>query len=357
MGILSTQTVDSLRTKIDSVTSKPDGVPGLVAVVVDSTGENVFEYASGKRGLASAELMTTDTVFWVASCTKMITSIAAMQLVEQGRLVLDDVEFIERVAPELKDVKVLEEDPDGSLRLVEKKEGITLRMLLSHTAGFGYSAFNSKLKRWLEPIGADEISPFADILSQPLVNQPGSKWEYGISTDWVGEIIMRTSGLALEDYFQQYLFAPLGIKDISLFPSADMKRRLSYMHQRAPDGKVSLREEGHVMRWSLRVETPKDKKAVFNNGGAGCFAALGDFCKPHEQAQGWTFLGFLNIHVTPTGRGPRSIWWTGASNQFWWVDPEHGIGGIVGAQIFPMGDLDVVTTWSDIETIIFNSLA
>jgi CubicO group peptidase (beta-lactamase class C family) len=133
MGILSTQTVDSLRTKIDSVTSKPDGVPGLVAVVVDSTGENVFEYASGKRGLASAELMTTDTVFWVASCTKMITSIAAMQLVEQGRLVLDDVEFIERVAPELKDVKVLEEDPDGSLRLVEKKEGITLRMLLSHT--------------------------------------------------------------------------------------------------------------------------------------------------------------------------------------------------------------------------------
>jgi len=121
MVALSTQTVDSLRTKIDSVTSKPDGIPGLVAVVVDSTGENVFEYASGKRGLESAELMTTDAVFWIASCTKMITIIAAMQLVEQGQFVLDDVEFVERIAPELKDVKVLEEDADGNLKLVEKK--------------------------------------------------------------------------------------------------------------------------------------------------------------------------------------------------------------------------------------------
>ena len=137
MGVLSTQSVEALRAKIDSVTSKPDGVPGLVAVVVDSTGENIFEYASGKRGLGSADLMTTDTVFWMASCTKMITSIAAIQLVEQGRLVLDDAEFVERIAPELKDVKVLEEGPDGSLILVEKKKGITLRMLLSHT-GMSY---------------------------------------------------------------------------------------------------------------------------------------------------------------------------------------------------------------------------
>ena len=107
--------------------------PSFVTARVGGFMENIFEYASGKRGLASAELMTIDTVFWIASCTKMITSIAAMQLVEQGRLVLDDVEFVEGIAPELKDVKVLEEDPDGSLRLVEKKEGITLRMLLSHT--------------------------------------------------------------------------------------------------------------------------------------------------------------------------------------------------------------------------------
>jgi CubicO group peptidase (beta-lactamase class C family) len=152
---------------------------------------------------------------------------------------------------------------------------------LGWIAGFGYSVFNSRLERWLEPVEAEDIiiSPSApDILLQPLVNQPGSKWEYGINIDWVGEIIMRTSGLVLEEYFQQYLFAPLGIKDISLFPSADMKRRLSCMHQRAPDGKVSLREEGHIMRQSLRVESPEDKKAVFNNGGAGCFASLGDFC-------------------------------------------------------------------------------
>jgi CubicO group peptidase (beta-lactamase class C family) len=301
--------------------------------------------------------------------------------------------------------------------LVEKKEGITLGMLLSHTAGFSYSGFSSKLKRWFEPIGSEDVSPSAsNMLSQPLVNQPGSKWEYGISVDWVGEIIMRTSGLSLEDYFQQYIFTPLGIKDVNLFPSTDMKQRLSYMHQRAPDGKISLREDGHPMKWSLRVKTPEDKKSVFNCGGAGCFAVLGDFCKiismllnhgkcpksgsqilqpesvealfenqipqfpnfgragfvptkpsttnafpemypdPPDRAQGWAFLGFLNIDVTPTGRGPRSIWWTGICNLFWWVDPEHGLGGIVGSQIMPLGDQDVMTTWFDIETIIFSSL-
>ena len=99
-----------------------------------------------------------------------------------------------------------------------------------------------------------------------------------MSMDWVGEIITRTSGLTLEDYFQQYIFAPLGIKDISLFPSTDMKRRLSYMHQRGPDGKVGLREDGHLMKRSLRIGTPNDKKTIFNSGGAGSFAALGDFC-------------------------------------------------------------------------------
>ena len=115
------------------------------------------------------------------------------------------------------------------------------------------------------------------------MNQPGSKWEYGISVDWVGEIIMRTSGLSLEDYFQQYIFTPLGIKDVSLFPSPDMKQRLSYMHQRAPDGKIGLREDGHLMKWSLRVKTPEDKKSVFNCGGAGCFAVLGEFCSRSQS--------------------------------------------------------------------------
>jgi CubicO group peptidase (beta-lactamase class C family) len=136
MGELSPNTTNHLKTLVDNVTKKKDGAPGLVVVAVDRNGDTLFEHASGKRGLDSSEPMTTDTVFWIASCTKMIVSIAAMQLVEQGKLALDDVELVERICPELKEVKVLVEDSNGNLKLVEKERGITLRMLLSHTGNF-----------------------------------------------------------------------------------------------------------------------------------------------------------------------------------------------------------------------------
>lgn len=133
MGKISAEVVNELKARLDKVTSKPNNIPGLVFAAVDKSGDIIFEHASGKRGLGSEEPMTTDTVFWIASCTKMIVSIAVMQLVEQGKLALDDVELVEELAPELRDVKVLEEGPDGKLSLVDKKQGITLRMLLSHT--------------------------------------------------------------------------------------------------------------------------------------------------------------------------------------------------------------------------------
>ena len=133
MGKISAETISALKARVDSTTSNPNGAAGLVYVAVDIDGDFIFEHASGKRGLGVDQPMTLDTVFWVASCTKMITGIAAMQLVEQGKLSLDDVEQVERLAPELKAVKVLEKSADGKLSLVDKKQGITLRMLLTHT--------------------------------------------------------------------------------------------------------------------------------------------------------------------------------------------------------------------------------
>jgi CubicO group peptidase (beta-lactamase class C family) len=133
MGKISDEAISNLKARVDAVTSKPNGVPGLVYVAVDRDGDLIFEHASGKRALDSDQPMTLDTVFWIASCTKMMTGIAAMQLVEQGKLALDDVEQLESLAPELKAVKVLESSEGGKLNLVEKKRGITLRMLLTHT--------------------------------------------------------------------------------------------------------------------------------------------------------------------------------------------------------------------------------
>lgn len=126
---LSTEAVSGLRATFDEACASTDSLPGVVGVAVGKDGKELFAHASGKRGAGTDEPMTLDNVFWIASCTKMITGIACMQLVEQGKLKLDDATQVEELCPELKDIKVLQ--ADGSL--VDKKRGITLRMLLSHT--------------------------------------------------------------------------------------------------------------------------------------------------------------------------------------------------------------------------------
>ena len=134
MATLDPSIIPTLKSQIDAYTTgAPPKVPGLVYTVVNASGDIIFSHASGKRGIGSKDPMTLDSVFWIASCTKMITGIACMQLVEQGKLALDDVELVEKLAPELRDVKVIEEHGEGEFRLVEKERGISLRMLLDHT--------------------------------------------------------------------------------------------------------------------------------------------------------------------------------------------------------------------------------
>ena len=126
----SDESIKNLKAALDDAcTDKEKGLPGVVGVVIGKDGKEKFAHAAGKRGYGSSESMSLDTIFWIASCTKMITGIACMQLVEQGKLSLDDAEQVEKLCPEIKNLKVLQSD--GSL--VDKKQGITLRMLLSHT--------------------------------------------------------------------------------------------------------------------------------------------------------------------------------------------------------------------------------
>lgn len=130
---LSTEITSAIQAALDETTSGPTPrIPGLVYCAVNRQ-EVFFSHASGKRGLDSSEPLSLDSTFWIASCTKLITSIACMQMVEQGKLRLDDVEQVESLAPELKAVQLLERTSDGGFRLVPKNLGITLRMLMTHT--------------------------------------------------------------------------------------------------------------------------------------------------------------------------------------------------------------------------------
>jgi CubicO group peptidase (beta-lactamase class C family) len=126
---LSADAISNLRNTLNQVCSSASGLPGVVGVAVGRDGQELFAHAAGQRGAGSDEAMNLDHVFWIASCTKVVTGIACMQLVEQGLLSLDDAAQVESLCPELRNIKVLQ--PDGSL--VDKKRGITLRMLLSHT--------------------------------------------------------------------------------------------------------------------------------------------------------------------------------------------------------------------------------
>ena len=175
---LDAQATSHIRDIIDKACGdQKSGIPGTTVVVVGKDGNELFAHSAGKRGTGSKDPMTLDNIFWMASCTKMLVGVACMQLVEQGILKLDDGAETESLCPELKGLKVLQ--PDGSFE--EKKRAITLRMLLTHTAGFGYTFFNERLKQWSHPVGVDEFSGRFEDMKLPLLFQPGEGWEYGVS--------------------------------------------------------------------------------------------------------------------------------------------------------------------------------
>ncbi|KAJ9269953.1 hypothetical protein DTO212C5_3923 [Paecilomyces variotii] len=411
---LSPSAEAAARAEIDSRTSGPSpGIPGLVYCVVNKDGEIIFSHASGKTGLGNKAPMTLDTTFWIASCTKLITSIAVMQLVEQGKISLDDSSQIESLAPELRDVRVLERAPDGDFRLVEKDRTITMRMLLCHTSGFGYAHEDLKLRDWSRPIGIDDFSGHEnDVLHLPLVNQPGTRFQYGVGLDWAGVLVERVTGLSLEDYFQTFILQPLGIENISFFPNAKMKANLAFMHQRGNDGSLSVTD--HVFRYPFLPPRSGEERR-FCMGGAGCFGNPVEYCRilalllndgtspntgaqilrpetvkemftdqiPHmprhcneyipaakplltttfpmvpsadDLTEGWGLSFSLSHTKSPTGSAVGSASWSGIANLFWFADRQNGIGGMVASQILPFGDVEVMGCSERVEKIIYDGL-
>lgn len=178
MATLSAEAQKNVKATLDKITSdKQSGVSGLVFAAVNKSGQFLTHQASGTRGVDTATPMTEESVFYIASCTKMITGLACMQLVEQGKLDLDSHEKLYKLCPELKEKQVLV----AKDKLVPRQGEITLRLLLTHTAGFGYTFFNERLRDYARPAGFEEFAGDEDdYLLQPLVNQPGSRWEYGV---------------------------------------------------------------------------------------------------------------------------------------------------------------------------------
>ncbi|KFG84866.1 hypothetical protein MANI_022371 [Metarhizium anisopliae] len=402
------ETKQKLSATIDKAVAGEDAIPGTTVVIFAKDGSELFVKSAGKRGVSTNEPMTPDSIFWMASCTKMLTGLACMQLVERGVLKLDDATQTEGFCPEWRDLKVL--TPTGEL--VEKKNAITLRILLTHTAGFGYSFFSDRLRDWGYPAGIEEFSgDMADIM-QPLLFQPGEGWQYGVNMDWAGVVLERATGKKLNEYIQENICKPLGLEQLTMFPTEQMKKHLVYMHQRGTDGKLSRRD--HLQRRNLTATTAEQQKAIFNSGGAGMFAKPQEYCRvlaallndgtcprtgakilekstvdemftnqipqfpqfgrqglpaskpelvnpvpdiyptPGNPPQGWGLTFMLN--GGPTGRSDTTGWWAGIANVFFWADRENGIGGMVCSQILPFGDPRVLGLWVELESLAYQGL-
>ena len=217
------------KAKIDAVLSgavSSGDVPGVVALAADDKGV-LYEGAFGKRNLVTGAAMTPDTMFWIASMTKAVTSVAAMQMVEQGKLSLDKP--ISDVVMELSAAQVLEGfDAEGKPKLRPPKRPITLRHLLTHTAGFSYDLWNKDIERYMKVANVPGIGTCKlEALKVPMIADPGDKWEYGINIDWAGKAVERVSGLSLDGYMRERIFTPLGMKDTVFILRPDQQARLA----------------------------------------------------------------------------------------------------------------------------------
>ena len=172
-------------------------IPGVVAIAANSK-EVIYQGAFGKRDLSKPDAMTADSVFWIASMTKAITTAGAMQLVEQGKLSLDAP--IGKLLPDLASPQVLEGfDAKGEPKLRPAKKAITLRHLMTHTAGFCYDMWNGDMVKYLEKTALPGIITCQNAaLKTPIASDPGTRWEYGTNIDFVGKAVEAVSGKKLD---------------------------------------------------------------------------------------------------------------------------------------------------------------
>jgi methyl acetate hydrolase len=369
-------------------------VPGVVAAAADANGV-VYEGAFGRRSLEGDTPMSLDTVFWIASMTKAITSVAAMQLVEQDRLSLDAP--IGELLPALASPQVLEGfDADGQPRLRPARRPITLRHLLTHTAGFSYNNWNPDIGRYMEVTGLPATgSGLRAALEAPLIFDPGERWEYGINTDWVGQAIEAASGQQLDVYFREHIFGPLGMADTAFVLEPGQRARLATVHQRQPDGGLA----------PIAFALPDEPE--FFGGGGGLHATARDYLtfarmllhggrlgdarllRPETVAQmaenhigdltvgmlrsaipersndaelfpGMTKkwgLGFLiNTEHAPSGRRAGSLTWAGLGNTYFWIDPTRKVTGVILTQILPFVDDEAMQLYATFERTLYDAL-
>jgi len=369
-------------------------IPGVVAIAATGS-ETIYEGAFGKRDLGTGVDMTLDSVFWIASMTKAITTAAAMQLVEQGKLSLD--EPIGKVLPDLATPQILEGfDADGAPKLRPATKPITLRQLMTHTAGFCYDMWNGDMVKYLEKTGTPGITSCQNAaLKTPIMTEPGTRWEYGTNIDFVGKAVEAVSGKTLGDYLRESIFAPLGMADTGFRIGDSQRKRLVGMHARGEDGSLQP------------IPFELEQNPEFEMGGGGLYGTAADYVKftqmilnkgrgngnqvlrPETVAmmaqnhigdltmgrmtgyvafatndvdlypgmvKKWGLSFMINTETTPEGRSPGSLAWAGLANTYFWIDLARDVTGVILMQVLPFADPKCLDAFVAFERGIYSGL-
>jgi CubicO group peptidase (beta-lactamase class C family) len=369
-------------------------VAGVVAMGATPQGV-VYEGAYGSRNPQTREAITPDTVFWLLSMTKAITATACMQLVEQGRIRLD--EPASKILPELAAPKVLEGlDAAGQPRLRPARRPITIRHLLTHTSGFTYSIWSDNLTRYEKVTGMPDIATSMNgAFAAPLEFDPGERWQYGIGMDWIGKIIEAVSDQSLEVYFRENIFQPLGMSNTGFLIGSEQKRRVATLHNRQPDGSLAAAPFEMPQRPEFfsggggLFSTPRDYmtflQMLLHGGqwrGARILKAqtvetmhgnqIGDlsvvemktaqpaYSHSFDQFPGmphkWGYSFDINTQAGPHGRAAGSIAWAGLLNCYFWLDPVKRVAGTLFTQTLPFFDSAIVELYGQFESGLYRGL-
>jgi methyl acetate hydrolase len=372
-------------------------IPGVVAMAATETGV-VYEGVFGRRRIHDGPAMTRDTIFRVASMVKLITSVAALRLVEQGKLSLEaPVPDIDPViaAPQVLDGFYAE----GKPRLRPAKRPISLHDLLTHTAGFVYRLWDSEALKYYKTIDKLPAGERSKLPRSVLMFDPGERWQYGGNIDWVGRIVGAVSGEPLDAHFRKHIFEPLGMNDTGFIISPAQWEREASGHRRQPDGSLKAEPMQPQPKWPPAPQS--------FSGGGGIYSSASDYLTlirmlmhggelngvrilhpdtvalmgqnqigridvgvlrttapavsndvdffPGSKLK-WGFGHMITTQPVPEGRSAGSLTWAGIYNTYYWIDPKKRIAAVFMTQVLPFADDRVLRVYRRFESSIYSAV-
>ena len=362
-------------------------VPGVV-VLVTAPDRVLYHEAFGKMNVVQGVDMRKDVIFRIASMTKPLTSAALMMLAEEGKLRLDDE--VSKYLPAFRNPQVISrlDLTAGTYETRPATHAITIRQLLTHTSGIGYS--------WSDP-GLAMIERLTGKTSEadlPLVHEPGEMWTYGASTKILGDVIEKLSGQSIDAFLENRIFRPLGMPDTGWAVPQEKHARVVTLHQKK-EGRITespnpailaVQPRGDGRLFSTATDYCRFVQMILNLGRIGATtllkeetilemsrnqtgsvkvrlqpAANTDYTKPFPLGDGedvWG-LGFqlaAPAKPDPAMRRPGSMSWAGINNTFFWIDPKEEIGVIVLMQMLPFYDEAAIGVLRGVETRVYQHL-